>query len=102
MRELELHALKIGKRFSKLFAFLRVSHGMIERALRQPNHLRADADASLVQRFDGDLVAAADFAEHVGPRDTTIFQQQLARAAGANAKLVLFLSNGEPGESALD
>ena len=33
--------------------------------LRDADHLRADADAALVQRLDRDLVALADRAEHV-------------------------------------
>ena len=39
---------------------------------------------------------------HVGARHPAILQQQLARAARANAELVLFLADGEPGKAALD
>ena len=43
---------------------------MVERADRQAEHLRADADAAFVQRLDRDLVALADLAEHVRARGT--------------------------------
>ena len=49
-----------------------------------------------------DLIAAADLAEHVRARHAAVFQQQLARAAGANAELVFLLADREPGEAALD
>ena len=75
---------------------------VIERALREADHLRADADAPFVERFDGDLVAAPDLAQHVRPRHAAVFQQQLARAAGADAELVFLLADGEPGKAALD
>jgi hypothetical protein len=66
------------------------------------DHLRADADAPFVQRLDGDLVALADLAEHVGARHAAILEQQLARAAGADAELVFLLADGEAGKAALD
>ena len=47
---------------------------MIERALREADHLRADADAALVQRFDRDLVALADLAEHAASRHDAVFE----------------------------
>ena len=75
---------------------------MIERALRQADHLRADADASLVQRFDRDLVALADLAEHVRARHAAVLEQQLAGAARADAELVFLLADAEPGAAALD
>ena len=75
---------------------------MIERALREADHLRADADASFVQRLDRDLVALADLAEHVRARHAAVLEQQLARAARADAELVFLLADREPGEAALD
>ena len=89
-------------RLAELFPLFGVGDGVIERALRESDHLGADADPPFVERLDGDLVAAADVAEHVGARHPAILQQQLARAARANAELVLFLADGEPGEAALD
>ena len=69
--------------------------GVIERALREADHLRADADASLVERLDRDLVALADVAEHVRARDAAFFEDQLARAAGADPELVFLLADRE-------
>jgi hypothetical protein len=48
---------------SKLLALVQKRHGRVERALREANHLRGNADATLVQQLDGDLVALADLAE---------------------------------------
>jgi len=69
--DLVLHGLKVRHRFAELLPFLRVLDGVIERALRQADHLRADADASLVERFDRDLVALADVAEDVDIQSST-------------------------------
>ena len=70
---------------------------MIERALGQAEHLRADADAAFVQRLDRDLVALADFAEHLRLRHDAVFEDQFAGAAGADAELVFLLADGESG-----
>ena len=68
----------------------------------RPSHLRADADAAFVQRLDGDLVALADFAEHVRFRHAAVFENQLAGGRRADAELVFLLADGEAGEVALD
>src|SRR5262249_19766595 len=86
-RELVLHRLEVRDRFPELLALLRVAERVVERALRQPDHLRADADAPLVQRLDGDLVALADLAEDVRARHAAVVEDQLARAARADAEL---------------
>ena len=65
LRELELDALELARALAELLALLHVCERGVERALRDADHLRADADASFVQRLDGDLVALADGAEHV-------------------------------------
>ena len=75
---------------------------MIERALREADHLRADADAPLVQRLDRDLVALADLAEHVRARHAAVLEQQLAGAARADAELVFLLADREARRAALD
>ena len=75
---------------------------MIERALREADHLRADADASLVERFDRDFVTLADFAEDVRARHPALVEDQLARAAGADAQLVFLLADAKALESTLD
>src|SRR5262249_50644038 len=50
--KLMLHGLKVRNRFSELFALARVSDGVIERALSEPDHLCADRDPSFVQCLD--------------------------------------------------
>ena len=97
-RELMLHGLELGDRLAELLALLRVGDGVLERALGEADHLRADADAALVQRFDRDLVSLSDLAEDVGARHAAVLQDQLARAARADPELVLLLADREAGE----
>ena len=80
----------------------RVGDRRVERAAREADHLRADADASFVERLDRDLVALADLAEDVRRRHPAVLEDQLAGAAGADAELVFLLADGEPGDAALD
>ena len=58
--------------------------GVIERPAREPDHLGADADSALVQRFDCDLVAPADLAQHICRRHLAALENQLASAARAH------------------
>src|SRR5262249_21578814 len=100
--DLVLNGLELGDRLAELVPLLRVPDGVIQRALREPDHLRADADPTLVERFDRDLVSLPGFAEHVLRGYAAILEEQLAGAARADAELVFFFSHGESGEPALD
>src|SRR5581483_7006806 len=100
-RELMLDRLEFGDGLAELLALFRVLDGVVERALREADHLRANPDAPLVERFDRDLVAFADFAKDVRPRHAALLEQQFARAARADAELVLLLADGEAGGAAL-
>ena len=100
--EIELHALEFRDRLAELLALLGVGEGVIERALRETGHLRADADAAFVEGLDGDLVAFADFADDVRFGDAAIVEDQLAGGRGADAELVFFLADLKAGEFALD
>src|SRR4029453_13465481 len=95
-------ALEVGSRLADLLAFLHVGDRVIERALREAEHLRADADAAFVERLDRDLVALADLAEDLRFRHDAVFEDGVARAAGADAELVLFLADGEARGAAID
>jgi hypothetical protein len=75
---------------------------VVERALRQANHLRSDADPPFVQGLDRDFVAFARFAEDLGLWHAALLEDQLARAAGADAELVLLLPDNESLRAALD
>ncbi len=68
----------------------------------EAGHLRADGDAAFVQSFDGDFVALADFAEHVGGGDAAIVEDQFTGGRGADAELVFLFADFEAGEFALD
>src|SRR5207302_8302039 len=87
---------------AELLAVLRVGDGVFEGAAGHAEHLCADADATLVQRLDGDLVALAGLAQDVLLRHAAVFEDQLARGGGPDAELVLLLADGEAGEVALD
>src|SRR3970282_2537236 len=94
-RELELHTLELCHRLAELPPLFRVMDGVVERSLREADHLGADADAALVQGLDGDLVPLAYVAQHAIPRHEAILEDQLTRAAGADSELVLLPSDGE-------
>ena len=87
---------------AELLALLHVRDRVIERALREAEHLRADADAAFVERFDRDLVALADLAEDLRLRHHAVFEHQLAGAAGADAELVFLLADRESRRAAID
>ena len=97
--KLKLHALKLIDRFAKLLALAGVSNCRVERAARDADHLRADADAAFVQSFNRSLVALADFAQHVLFRHLAVFQNQFGRRRSANAELVFFLADRKPCET---
>src|SRR5947209_16388023 len=97
-----LHGLELGDRLPELLAFFRVGDGVIERALREADHLRAYADSPFVQRLDRRLVAFAHLAEHVRARHAALLEQELASAARADAELVFLLPDRESAEPALD
>src|SRR6185312_5279757 len=74
----------------------------LERTARDAEHLRTDAYAPLVQRLDRDLVALTHLAEHIRLGNEASIEQQLGRARGANAELVLLLADGEARHVPLD
>ena len=85
-----------------MLSFVHVVERRGERSLRDADHLRADSDASFVERLDGDLVSLAGFAEDVFLRHTAVFENQLTGRRRANAGLVFLLADAEAGEVALD
>ncbi len=101
-REVHLDSLEVGDRLAELFPLLGIGGRLLQRAAGQPDHLRADADAALVQRLDGNFVALADLPHHIRFRDPAVIQDQLARGGCAYPELVLLLANGEAGEIPFD
>src|SRR5262245_34225586 len=97
-----LHRLELGDWFPELLAFARVLDRVVQRALREPDHLRADGYPSFVQRLDGRAIALANFAEDICARHLAVLEQQLARAACPDPELVFLLADRKPGEVALD
>lgn len=55
--EVVAHLLEVANELAKLFALVRVSDGVVERALRETDHLRGNTNSALVQDFNGDLSA---------------------------------------------
>src|SRR4029453_8891538 len=78
-------------------ALLRVLERQLEGSLRETRHLRADADAALVECLDRDLVALAGLAERVLLRHAAALQDQLAGRGSADPELVLLLADAEAG-----
>src|SRR5439155_7724579 len=98
LRDLKLNSLEFANGLAKLLAFVGVLDGVFPGATSDAQHLRANADAAFVQRFDGDLISLAYFAEQVGLGHFAIFQDQLAGGGSANAQLVFFLTDAEAGK----
>ena len=76
--QLELDGLELGDGLAERLALLRIPERVLERALGHPHHLGPDADAALVQRLDGDLVALAHLAQDVVLGHAHALQDQLA------------------------
>jgi hypothetical protein len=70
-------------------------HGVFKRSLSQTDGLERDADAPFVQQFDGDLVTVANASEHRIGLHNAVCETNFARAAGANAELVLVATNAQ-------
>src|SRR2546423_8944265 len=102
LRELELDGLELVDRAPELRALRRVRERVFERAARESDHLRADADAPLVESLDGDFISAAYFAEHVLLRHAAGVEDYLGRRGGADAELVLLLADRKALELFLD
>src|SRR5690606_32536218 len=92
-RVLELDALKIGDRPAKLLPLVQIAESVLESALSDAEHLRADADAAFVQGLDGDLVAPPRLPQHLVGADDAVVEDELAGAGGTDAELVLFLAD---------
>ena len=71
-------------------------------ALRDAEHLGADADAALVQSLDRNLVAFADLAEHIFFRNLAVVENQLGRRRRADAELVFLFADRETFETFFD
>jgi uncharacterized protein (DUF2237 family) len=90
---LELHALEAGHRLAELRAVVRVAHALLVRALRNADHLRANAHAALVENLNGNLVALALLANQVGRGHLDVVKVDRARRRGLDAELLLLLGN---------
>src|SRR5205085_1066771 len=73
-----------------------------EGATGHADHLRADADASAVERIDRVLVALSRLADDVLRRHFDAIEDELRRARGADAHLVFLLADREAGKALLD
>ena len=62
-----------------------------------PERLGADADPPAVQRGHGDPEALVDLAEHGIGRHAAVLEEDLGRARGANAELLLLGAGAQPG-----
>src|SRR5688572_6684759 len=102
LRDLELDALKLGESLSELLALTEVGDRRGERALGDADHLRADADAPLVEGVDRNLVSLTDRTKNVLCRYLAVVEKQLDGARRADAELVFLLADLESLEVALD
>src|SRR3954469_305110 len=100
--DLELYALKFGDGLAELLALDRVFAGEFPCAAGKADHLGADADAALVQGFNGDLVALAWLTENVLFGHAAVFENQFASRRGADAELIFLLADRESGAIVFD
>src|SRR5207249_10146775 len=69
---------------------------------RNAHHLRSDADASLVEGLDCNLVAFSKLTQNICLRNTAIFEDQFAGARSADAEFIfLFPDRSEEHTSEL-
>ena len=103
LRQFELHALEFADGLAELLALPGVGDGVLQRAARQADHLRADRDAPLVQRLDRDLVALARLRPCTFSRGTRQLSRISSQVEDARSpSLSSFLPDLEAGELALD
>src|SRR5688500_3769271 len=100
-RELERNGLELGQGLSELLSFARIVERRTEGTSGDPDHLRANTDAPLVQRLDRDLVPLAYRAQHVLLWHLTRVEDELRGARRTNAEFVLLFSYRKAGEAAL-
>ena len=75
---------------------------MIQGSLREPEHLRSDADPPFVEGFDRGLVTLSDLSQDVLIRHANVLEQEFRRRRGADAELVLLLPDRESVEVLLN
>ena len=100
--DLELDRLEVGDGLAERDALVGVADREIQRALRDAERLRRDADAAAVERGHGDGEALALFVEHVLRRDLKALEEQLGRARAVDAHLLFDLADREAGPGLLD
>lgn len=61
--------------------------GRTESALGEPDHLSGDADATLIEDLDRDLVALTDLTDDVGTGDDDVVKVERARRGRLDAEL---------------
>src|SRR4051812_44212899 len=91
----ELDPLEVGDALTELLALLDVGDRLVERALRDPDGLRADGDARVVEGAQGDLEPVADLADDAVAGQADIVEVQLAGRAALDPELALLLAERE-------
>src|SRR2546425_4359772 len=75
---------------------------MFPASLSNADHLSPDADASLVECLDGNLVAFSKLTQNVSFGNAAILKHQFASAGRADAQFVFFFTDGKPWKIAFD
>ena len=75
---------------------------VVERALREPDHLRPNPDSTFIQGFNRHLVALTGVAEYIRPGHAALVEHQLTGAAGSDPELVFLLADSKPGALTFD
>src|SRR5207237_9331890 len=95
--DLVLDRLELADRLAELLPFPRIGDRVVERALGQPDRLRADPNPSAVERLHGDPESLAFLAETVAFVDKAIFEVDFGARRAVQPHLLEARPNVEPG-----
>ena len=99
LSDLELGVLEGDDALAELLALLGILDGLVERALRDADGLRSDADTTAVKRAHGDLEALADLTEHAVRADADVVVGDDAVGGGADAHALDVVADGHAGRT---
>ncbi len=97
-----LDGLIFGDGLAESFSLLGVAHRGFQRALRQAQRLRCDADAAAVERFERDSQALAFFAQAIFCRDAAILQRNFGGAREVQSHFIFVAADAKAGKIWLD
>src|SRR6202044_1878887 len=90
-----LNPLKLRDRLAELMALLDIAASSVKGPAPNPQRKRGDGDAAAVQNTHGVDKTLPLLAQQIFARNLAVLKNKLRRVAGAQAKLVLFLTRAK-------